>query len=77
MKMSECNLEWKSWSHGSSMSEKFLKFEKLCFELRARVKMNEKFDFSHLEKFSHLKNSDGMEKLENSKLNLVSLQKLK
>jgi hypothetical protein len=34
--------------------------------------MNEKFQFSHLEKFPHLKNLDGMEKLENSKLSPLS-----
>ena len=42
-----------------------------------RVKMNEKFDFSHLEKNSDMKNLDGMEKLENPKLNPLSSQKLK
>jgi hypothetical protein len=54
-----------------------LKFGKECFELRKRVKVNEKFDFSHLEKFSHMKNLDGIAKLTNSKLNPLSSQKLK
>ena len=56
---------------------KILKLRKECFELRRRVKMDEKFEFSYLEKFSHFKNMDGMEKLENSKLNPLSSQKLK
>ena len=77
MKMCGCNLEYVSWSHGSLMSEKFQSWEKICFELRKKVKVNENFDFPHLEKFSHLKNMDGMEKLENSKLNPLSSQKLK
>jgi hypothetical protein len=37
--------------------------------------MNEKFEFSYLEIFSDLKKSDGMEKLENSKLNPPFSQK--
>ena len=41
------------------------------------MKRNEKFEFSHLEKFSHLKNFEGMEKLANLKLNPLSSQKTK
>ena len=41
------------------------------------MKVDEKFEFSYLEKFSHSKNLDGMEKLEKSKLNPLSSQKLK
>ena len=48
-----------SWS---SMKEKFWSFVKKCFELRKQVKVDEKFEFSYLEKFSHLKNLDGIEK---------------
>ena len=55
----------------------FLKFENICFEMKKQVKVDEKFDFSYLEKFSHLKNLDGMEKLEKSNLNPLSSQKLK
>ena len=58
------------------MSENFQSWENVCFELRKRVKVNEKFDFSHLETFYHLKNSDGMGKIKNSKLNPLSSQKL-
>ena len=74
--MCECNLESVSRSHGSSMNEKFRSSENICFELRKKVKVSEKFKFSNLEKFSHLKNSDGMEKLANLKLNPLSSQKL-
>jgi hypothetical protein len=56
-----------SWEFNES---KVLKLKKECFELRIRVKMKEKFDFSHL------KNLDGMEKLENSNLDPLSSQKL-
>ena len=77
MKKYECNLELVSRFHGSSMNEKFRSLEKLCFEMRKKVKVSEKFKFSKLEKFSHLKNSDGMEKLANLKLNPLSSQKLK
>ena len=59
----------------SSMKEKFRSFVKKCFELRKQVKVDDKFDFSYLEKFSHSKNLDGMEKLEKSKLNLLSSKK--
>ena len=38
-----------SWS---SMKEKFWRLEKKCFELRQKVKVDEKFEFSHFEKFS-------------------------
>ena len=55
-----------SWS---SMKEKFWRFVKKCFELRKQVKVDEKFEFSYLEKFSHSKNLDGMENLEKLKLN--------
>ena len=37
--------------------------EKKCFESRKQVKVDEKFDFSYLENFSHLENLDGMTKL--------------
>ena len=57
------------------MKEKFQSFVKKNFELRKQVKVDDKFDFSYLEKFSHLKNLDGMENLEKSKLNLLSSQK--
>ena len=57
------------------MSGKFLKLRKECFELRRRVKMDEKFEFSYLEKFFHLKNLDKMEKIEKLKLNPLSSQK--
>ena len=46
------------------MKETFLKFCEKWFELRKRVKVDEKFDISYLEKFCHSKNLDGMEKLE-------------
>ena len=46
------------------------------FQLRNKVKVSEKFKFSNLEKFSHLKNSDGMEKISNLNINLFSSQKL-
>ena len=39
------------------------------------MKVDEKFEFLYLEKFSHSKNLDGMEKLEKSKLNPLSYQK--
>jgi hypothetical protein len=48
---------------------------KKCFELRKQVKVDDKFEFSYLEKLSDLKNLDGMEKLEKSKLNLPSSKK--
>ena len=57
------------------MKEKFWSFVKKWFELRKKVKVDEKFDFSYLEKFYHSKNLDGMEKLEKSKLNPLSSQK--
>ena len=41
------------------------------------MKVDEKFDFSYLEKFSHSKNLDGMTKIEKSKLTPLSSQKLK
>ena len=41
-----------------------------------QVEVDCKFNFSYLEKFFHLKNLDGMEKLEKSKLNPLSSQKL-
>jgi hypothetical protein len=63
-----------SWS---STKEKFWSFGEKCFELRKQVKVDEKFEFSYLEKFSHSKNLDGIEKLEKSKLNPLSSQKLK
>ena len=55
-----------SWS---SMKEKLRSFVKKLFELRKQVKVDEKFKFAYLEKFSHLKNLDGMENLEKLKLN--------
>ena len=51
----ECNLEPVSLPHGSSMNEKFQSLEKTCFELRRQVEVSEKFNFSNLEFFSHLK----------------------
>jgi hypothetical protein len=48
---------------------KVLKFCEKCFELRKQVKKDEKFNFSYLEQFSHLKNLDGMENIEKLKLN--------
>jgi hypothetical protein len=39
------------------------------------VKLDEKFEFKYLEKFSHSKNLDRMAKLEKSKLNPLSSQK--
>ena len=41
---------------------KVFKFEEICFELRNKMEVSEKFTFSNLEKFSHLKNLDEMEK---------------
>ena len=41
------------------------------------MKVSEMFKFSNLEKFSDLKNLNGMEKLANWKLNPLSSQKLK
>jgi hypothetical protein len=76
MKMCEFNLELVSQSHRSSMNEKFRCLEKICFELRKKVKVSENFKFSNLEKFSHLKNLDGMAKLANLELNPLSSQKL-
>ena len=55
-----------SWS---LMKEKFWSFVEKWFELRKQVKMDEKFKFSYLEKFSHSKNLDGMENIEKLKLN--------
>ena len=52
-------------------------FVKKCFELRKQVKVDEKFKFSYLEKFSHSKNLAGMENLEKLKLILSSLENLK
>ena len=77
MKKYECNSESVSWSHGSSMNEKFQSLDKTCVDLRRQVEVSEMFKFSNLEKFYHLKNSDGMEKLTNLKLNHLSSQKLK
>jgi hypothetical protein len=37
----------------SSMKEKFWSLMKKFFELRKQVKLDEKFEFSYLEKFSH------------------------
>ena len=54
---------------------KVLKFGEKCFELRKQVKVDEKFEFSYLEKFSHSKNLDRIKKLEKSKLNPLSSQK--
>lgn len=73
---------WMQSRVGESVSWEFnewkgLKFEKICFGLRKQVKMNEKFYFSNLEKFSHFKNLEGMEKVTNSRLNPLSSQKLK
>ena len=72
MKMYECSLESVSWSHGSLMNEKFQSLERICFEMRTKVEVNENFKFSNLEKFYHLKNLDGMEKLAYSKFNPLS-----
>ena len=63
-----------SWS---SMKEKFWSLDKKWFEFRKQVKVDDKFEFSYLENFYHSKNLDGMEKLEESKLNPLSSQKLK
>jgi hypothetical protein len=49
---------------------------KKCFELRKQVKVDEKFKFSYLEKFSHLKKLHVMAKLEKSKPNPLSSQKI-
>ena len=46
-----------SWS---SMKEKFRSFMKKWFELRKQVKVDEMFEFSYLEMFSHSKNLDAM-----------------
>ena len=47
--------------------------ERKSFEVGEKVlcveKTSEKFEFSYSEKFSHLKNMDGMENLEKLKLN--------
>ena len=75
--MCECNPKSVSRSHGSSMNETFQSLENICFELRKKVKVSEKFKFSNLEKFSHLKNLDGMAKLANLKLGPLSSQKTK
>ena len=72
MKMCECNPESISRSHGSSMTEKFRILENICFEMRKKVEVNENFEFSNIEKFFHFKNSDGMEKITNSKLDPLS-----
>ena len=40
-----------------------------------QVKVDEKFEFSHLEKFYHSKNLDGMANLEKLKLNPLFSQK--
>jgi hypothetical protein len=45
---------------------------KKFFELRKQVKVDERIEFSYLEKFSNLKNLGRMEKLEKSKLNPLS-----
>jgi hypothetical protein len=39
------------------------------------VKVDDNLEFSYLEKFSHSKNVDGLEKLEKLKLNPLSSQK--
>ena len=62
MKKCECNPKSVSRSHGSSMNQKFRSLEKACLQLRKKVEVSEKFKFSNLEIFSHLKNLDGMEK---------------
>ena len=56
---------------------KVLKFCEKCFELRKQVKVDDKFKFSYLKKFSHAKNLDRMENLKKLKLNPLSSQKLK
>ena len=48
---------------------KVLKFCEKMFWVEKQVKVDEKFKFSYLEKFSHSKNLDGMAKLEKLKLN--------
>ena len=54
------------------MKEKVLKFvEKVLWV----EKTSDKFEFSYLEKFSHLKNLDGMENLKKLKLNPLFSQK--
>jgi hypothetical protein len=58
--------EFVSWN---SMKEKFWSFVEKWFELRKQVKVDDKFKFSYLEKFYHLKILDGMENLEKLKLN--------
>ena len=70
--MCECNPKSVSRSHGSSMNEKFQSSKNLCFEMRKKVKVSDKFNFSNLEMFRHLKNSNGMAKLANLKLNPLS-----
>ena len=72
-----CNPESVSRSHGNFINEKFRSLENICFELRKKVEVSEKFKFSNLEKFSHLKNLDGMAKLANLKLDPFSSQKTK
>ena len=59
----------------SSMKEKFWSLVKKCFVLRKQVKVDEKFKFWYLEKFSHSKNLDGMENLEKLKLNPLFYRK--
>jgi hypothetical protein len=54
---------------------KVLKFYEKLFELRKQVKVDEKFEFSYLEKFSHSKNLDGMKKIEKLNLNPLSSRK--
>ena len=48
---------------------------KLMERIPCVLETSEKFEFSYLEKFSHLKNLDGMDKLEISKLNPLSYRK--
>ena len=52
------------------MKEKFGSIlKKNCFELRKQVKVDKKFKFSCIEKFSPSKNFDGMSNNEKLKLN--------
>jgi hypothetical protein len=57
------------------MDEKFGSFVEKCFELRKQVEVDENFRFSYLEFFSHSKNFDGMENIENLNQNPLSSQK--
>ena len=63
MKKSEYNPKSVSRSRGSSMNEKFSSLEEVCFELRKKSDVSDKFKFYNLEKISHFQKFGWNEKL--------------